>query len=775
MSVDTVLEQLRADPKYRDRIAHIEHLPARSAEYGELSYPLPEELAAYLEAKHIRLYRHQCQAIETIRHHKHLILTTPTASGKTLAFNLPVFERLMEEKKATALYLYPTKALSNDQRKAVRELEGFTGLDTAVAVYDGDTASHRRPEIRSHSRIILSNPYELHFILPWHYKWTTFLQHLQFVIIDEAHRYRGIFGSHIAYLIRRLRRICALYGASPQFVLASATLANPQEFGLRLTGLPCTLVDEDASPRGEKYFVLYNPYFDGKVDRSVHQETKEVFLACIKGGLQTLCFTGSRRLTELIAQWSREEFRPTLPSWADQITAYRAGYLPEERRGIENRLKEGMVRGVVSTNALELGVDIGSLDAVVISGFPGTLISTWQQAGRAGRGLRDSLAVLVGFQNPLDQYFMHHPTAVFSGSMEHAIIDQTNPYITSGHLLCAAAELPIQPERDRAFLGEGLSMLPALQDCYLVRQTARGWIYAGRGKAVDAVSLGALSTETFRVVDNGQTLETMDTPQAFREGHPGAVILHGGETYLVQDLDLDTKMVRVKAAEVDYYTEPIRSTELTVLGDERQFYYGDFSVHFGEVEVVEHYVSYRIIRRNTVIGNTPLDLPPLRFRTKALWFTVPDRMIRQIEEAEGEVDGGLHGAEHILIGVMPFFVMCDRWDLGGLSTPLHPSTGAPMIFIYDGCEGGIGLAEKACDLMGPILDTACSLVRDCPCEEGCPACIYSPKCGNDNQPLDKRSAGILLAALATTIKKSPHHNTTECTPPEILQNPTPSS
>jgi DEAD/DEAH box helicase domain-containing protein len=767
MSVNTVLEQLREDPKFRDRIAHVERLPPRDAQYGELTYPLPEELGAYLEAKRIRLYRHQCQAIEAIRKHEHIILTTATASGKTLAFNLPVLERLIGEGRATALYLYPTKALSNDQRKAIRELEGFTGLDTGAAVYDGDTSSHRRPNIRSHSRIILSNPYELHFILPWHYKWTTFLQNLQFVVIDEAHRYRGIFGSHIAYLIRRLRRICALYGASPQFILASATLANPQEFGLRLTGVPCTLIDEDASPRGEKHFVLYNPYFDGKVDRSAHQETKEVFLSCIKGGLQTLCFTGSRRLAELIAQWSREEFRPTLPSWADQITAYRAGYLPEERRAIENRLKDGMVRGVVSTNALELGVDIGSLDAVVISGFPGTLISTWQQAGRAGRGLKDSMAVLVGFQNPLDQYFMRHPTAFFSGSMEHAIVDQSNPYITTGHLLCAAAELPILPERDRTFLGDGIAMLPALQDCRLVRQTSRGWIYAGRGKAADAVSLGALSTDTFRVVDEGKTLETMDRSQAFREGHQGAVILHGGETYLVKELDLEAKVVRVKAAEVDYYTESIRSTDLTVIGDERQTHVSDFTLHFGEVEVVEHYIAYRIIRGNTVIGNAPLDLPPLRFRTRALWFTVPDRMIRKIEEQGGTVDGGLHGAEHVLIGVMPFFVMCDRWDLGGLSTPLHPSTGAPMIFIYDGCEGGIGLAEKACELIEPILDTATSLVRDCPCEDGCPSCIYSPKCGNDNQPLDKGSALILLEELSTTIKKGRGNNTIACTPPEI--------
>ncbi|MDD1673817.1 MAG: DEAD/DEAH box helicase [Methanomicrobiales archaeon] len=764
MSVTSVLDQLRLDHRFRDRIAHIEFLPPREARYGNLNPPLPEELEAYLSTKKIRLYVHQTRAIEAIRRKDHLILTTATASGKTLAFNLPIFERMIAEKAATALYLYPTKALTNDQQKAIRELEAFTGLHTGASVYDGDTAAHQRPEIRARSRIILSNPYELHYILPWHYKWSTFFRNLQFVVIDEAHRYRGIFGSHFAHLIRRLRRICNLYGSSPQFILASATLANPEEFGHRLTGVPCNLVDEDASPHGRKYFIFYNPYFDGKGDRSVLQETKEVFLSCIKGGLQTLCFTGSRRLTELISRWSRDEAMRTFPFYSNQIAAYRAGYLPEERRRIENRLKEGLIQGVVSTNALELGMNIGSLDAVIISGFPGTLISTWQQAGRSGRGVDDSLAMLIGFQNPLDQYFMQHPQAFFAGSMEHAIVDQTNPYIATGHLLCAAAELPIQPERDHPYLGDSLQMLPLLQDCHLIRETPRGWIYAGKGRAVDAVPLGTLSADTFRVMCEGTLLETMDKNQAFREGHQGAILFHKGETYLVRELDLEAKVIRVKEADVDYYTEALRSTDLTVLEEENEIFFSDFSLHFGEVEVVEQYTGYRIIRGNSVISHAFLDLPPLRFKTKALWFTLPERTIHRLENECGELDGGLHGAEHVLIGVMPFFVMCDRWDLGGLSAPHFPSTGAPTIFVYDGCEGGIGLTEKACEMIAPILETGYSLVRDCPCEEGCPACIYSPKCGNENHPLNKKGTCILLEDLSAIIQGERSTTTPECAP-----------
>jgi DEAD/DEAH box helicase domain-containing protein len=750
MSVSTVLEQIQNDPRFRERFAHAEILPARAAKYGTLSEPLPEVLEDYLNRNGIRLYTHQCAAIDAVRKRENLLLTTSTASGKTLAFHLPILERLMDDPNATALYLYPTKALANDQLKTLQAIERFGGLSTESAIYDGDTPGHRRAAIRARSRILLSNPYELHQILPWHHKWSGYLGHLQFVVIDEAHRYRGIFGSHIALLLRRLCRMSNHYGATPQWILASATLANPQEFSRKLTGASCQVLNEDGSPRGKRSFVLYNPYPNGEVDRSPHQETKELFLACIQGGLQTLCFTGSRRLAELVARWAREGNGHSLPGWEHRIAPYRAGFLPEERRLIEQQLKEGSLQGVVSTNALELGVDIGGMDAVIISGFPGTVISTWQQAGRAGRRAGDSLSILVGFQNPLDQYFMHHPQSFFSRPMEHAIVDETNPYITSGHLLCAAAELPVVAERDRQYFGETMNVtLRSLEQCHLVRETPRGWVYTGRGRAVDAVALGAISSCSFRVVCEGKLLETLDRSQAFREGHTGAVLLHGGETYLVKELNLEERVVRVRKAEVDYYTEPLRSVDLTIQSEEKRVWFGDILLSFGKVHVTEQYTGYRIIHRNGTVAREGLNLPPIQFETEAFWFTLPERVMASVAGRDG--GGGLHGMEHALIGMMPFHVMCDRWDIGGLSTPCFPSTGMPTVFVYDGCEGGIGLCEKGFDRFEPLVHTALELVQDCPCSEGCPSCIFSPKCGNENRPLDKDATRILLQEVYATL------------------------
>ncbi len=391
---------------------------------------------------------------------KSVIITTPTASGKTLAFNLPVFECLEKDPDTRALYLYPTKALSNDQLETLEQMAQFTGIPARPAIYDGDTPQSKRPAIRENSRIIISNPHELHQVLSWHAKWRPFFTNLKFIVIDEAHRYRGVFGSHIALLLRRLMRLCHFYGSEPQFILSTATLANPLEFAEKLTGVKFELVDEDGSPHGMKHFVLYNPFFDGIGERSTYQETKDLLVSCVKDQLQTLCFTGSRKMAELVTLWAREDARRSSARLAESISAYRAGYLPEERRVIEHQLKEGSMKGVVSTNALELGIDIGSLDAVIIAGYPGTMMSTRQQAGRAGRKGGESLAVLVAMANPLDQYFMHHPHHFFSRSHEHAIIDTENPYIVSGHLLCAAAELPLRDDTDRKYFGESYTEPP---------------------------------------------------------------------------------------------------------------------------------------------------------------------------------------------------------------------------------------------------------------------------------------------------------------------------
>src|SRR5512136_1666434 len=629
----------------------------------------------------------------------------------------------------------------------------FTGISARPAIYDGDTPQSKRAAIRENSRVIISNPHALHQVLSWHAKWRSFFSHLKYIVIDEAHRYRGVFGSHIAFLLRRLLRLCHFYGSFPQFIISTATLANPLEFAGKLTGLPFDLVNEDGSPHGRKQFVLYNPFYDGIGERSTYQETKDLLVSCVKDDLQTLCFTGSRKMAELVTIWAREDARLSSTRLAESISTYRAGYLPEERRIIERQLKSGSMRGVVSTNALELGIDIGSLDAIIIAGYPGTMMSTRQQAGRAGRQGDDSLAILVAFANPLDQYFMHHPQHFFSRSHEHAIIDTGNPYIVSGHLLCASAELPLRETSDQEYFGETFpELLAELASSDLIRKTSRGWVYSGRGRAADAVRLDGIPGSTFRILCHGRLLETMDRAQAYREAHKGAIMLHQGETYIVSEMDLETHTVRVTETDVDYYTQPLKKVDLSVLEILATRNIAGIRCAFGDVEVTELYTGYKIKRKDTIIGVEPLVLPPITFRTKAFWLIPAPETEQRIERLNRDLAGGLHGAEHAIIAMMPLHVMCDRWDIGGLSSPAFGEHGEPTIFVYDGYEGGIGLTEKAYEILPDLFLSSYELVRDCGCDDGCPSCIYSPKCGNDNQPLDKEAAILILSDLCNCQK-----------------------
>ncbi|MDH7593685.1 MAG: DEAD/DEAH box helicase [Methanomicrobiales archaeon] len=748
MALKDFIETLTSNPGFSDCIAHVESYPSKAGVKGTLARPLHPLLQEYLDMKGIELYRHQCEAIDALREGRHTIITTGTASGKTLAFTLPVFERILDVPSTRALFVYPAKALANDQLKAIQEIERYTGCMSKSAVYDGDTAQSKRAGIRNESSIVLTNPYELHHILPWHHRWGNFFRDLAFVVIDEAHRYRGVFGSNTALLIRRLRRICAHYGAAPTFVLSSATLANPLEFARKLTSLDFFSVDQDVSPRSERHFVLFNPYRNGSGSRNTYTAAKDLLVSSIGSGLQTLCFTSSRRMSELVARWALEDAARQKGTCGGSISCYRAGYLPEERRSLEEMLKRGMLRGLVSTNALELGIDIGTLDAVIMCGFPGTLISTWQQAGRAGRRGKGSISILVAYENPLDQYFMNHPSSFFGRPAEHAILDEGNPYILSGHILCAASELPLDIPRDRHYLGNGLEeSVLALAGEGLLRQSSHGWVYAGRGRATEAVSLESIASEHFGVLCEGRIIETMDRMQAFREAHPGAVLLHRGDTYLVQSLDLEERVIRVRRAEVDYHTEVVKRSDLRVREERERVMHGEFAISYGDVEVEESYVAYRIIQRGSVVKTEPLDLPAVRFETRACWLEIPERLVTLLIEQALELAGGLHGMEHAMIGIMPYHVLCDRWDIGGLSAVSFPSTRRASVFVYDGCEGGIGLSEKAFHLMDEILTSALELVRDCRCEGGCPSCIHSPKCGNDNRPLDRRATILLLESL----------------------------
>lgn len=745
MTVDSLLHALSEDAAYCRRIAATREFPRKPAEYGECQ--LHPSLAAYLSRKDIRLYRHQAAATRAAVNGENVILATSTASGKTLAFLLPVFEKLKQDPLSTALFIYPTKALANDQLKAVQDLEKESGIVVSPAIYDGDTSRDRRPGIRKSSRIILTNPHELHQILPWHHQWTTFLRGLSFIVIDETHRYRGVPGSHMAFLLRRLRRLCTYYGSDPCCILSSATLANPLEFAERLCGVPFTLVAEDGAPHGPRQFVLVNPFHEFHGERSLHHEVAGLIGECISHRVQTLAFTGSRKMAELVALWAREGMVRTRKGRPDDICSYRAGYLPEERRAIEDRLKSGDLRCVVSTNALELGIDIGSLDAVVIAGYPGTMMATWQQAGRAGRNGAASAAFLIAGGNPLDQYFMRHPDLFFGAPHESAIIDLANPYILSGQVLCAAAELPVTEQNIACFGQAADPAIGALIRERLISRTSRGLVYSGSRRPHELVSMGSISRDSFRVISEGRTLETLDRNQAFREAHQGAVLLHQGEQYLVDSMDIVHGIIRVSRTEVDYYTRPLKSVDIQIKRVLETEKLQDAPVSFGEVEVAERYYAYKIIRKDTLLGVEPLELPPLCFSTRALWFSPPPGTDERIRSEGYDSDGGLHGAEHAFIAMMPMYVLCDRWDIGGVSMPVHAETGGPVVFVYDGYEGGIGLSEKAYRLFNEIAANALLLVEECSCETGCPSCIFSPKCGNDNQPLDKKATVRVLRSL----------------------------
>jgi DEAD/DEAH box helicase domain-containing protein len=747
--IEDFIKSIKRMSSYKKQIAHLEIIPPQEANYGQLEKPLPENIQNCLLNRKIQLYSHQAEAINKARQGKNVVIVTPTASGKTLAFNIPVLEALIKNKNATALYLYPTKALTNDQLKVLREMEKEIGIEAYPNIYDGDTPQHQRANIRQNSKIILSNPYGLHQYLPWHFKWRTFFQNLKFIIIDEAHVYRGVFGSNVAMLLRRLTRICNYYGTDPQIILSSATIANPEEHAKRLTGKDFEIISTDGAPRGKKFFVFWNPPFidDTKTNRrSTHEETKDLLTLNVINKLQTLCFTTSRQMAELITRWTKEELHKRSPKLAESVTAYRAGYLPQERREIENKLKNKNLTGVVSTNALELGIDIGSLDAVIISGYPGTVISTWQQAGRAGRSKTDSLVTLVAFQNPLDQYFMKHPQDFFGRSHEQAIIDLHNQYISLGHIMCAASELPLT-ENDRKYFPELFKeSINALEQQNLVRNTPRGWVYSGTARPAEIVSLESISEKTVTVTCSGNILETVPLTKAYEEVHEGAVLLHQGETYISEELNLKSLTARVKKEDVNYHTETLKTVDVAIQKEYEQKQTG-VKIGIGELNITETYNGYLIMTYDKVLDEVPLCLPPLSFSTVGLWFTIPEEIRKEIEDKQLDFAGGLHAVEHAMIAISPMYAMCDRWDIGGLSTPMHPNTGQPSIFVYDGFEGGIGISETLYKKINDLWQKTLELINNCECTDGCPSCIYSPKCGNKNEPLDKKAASIILTKL----------------------------
>jgi len=700
------------------------------------------------------LYQHQAEAINHVRDGDNVVIATPTASGKTLAFNIPVLEALKRDPEACALYIYPMKALANDQLNTLKIMEKETGIKINPKIYDGDTPRRDRASIRENARIILTNPYGLHYYIPWHHLWKRFYENLKYIIVDESHSYRGVFGSHVALLFRRINRLCDHYGSSPQYIISSATIANPEEHSRKLTGQDFHIIKEDSSETGKKSFIFWNPPFldDGLTRRSTHQEARTLMSYCIQQGFQTLCFAKSRKMAELIAIWVKQSLNEVDPELAEAVHAYRAGYLPKERRKIERGLKQREISGVVTTNALELGINIGSLDCVILSGYPGTIISTWQQAGRAGRLIDDSMVFLVAFQNPLDQYFMNNPRDFFSRSPENAVINLENPYITRGHLMCAANEIPLSI-RDRKHFTKGLvDAVNELTKTHLIEKTDNGWIYSGKPRPEAKVKLNSISDETVKVYLGSKILETMDITQAYREAHEGAVLLHQGEPYKVTSFDPDRLEARIEETDEGYYTEALKTIDIYINEKITEQNHGIPS-GLAKVNVTEYYNEYRIMLYEKQIDRLPLDLPPLNFPSIAFWFTIPTNIASRITGAGLDLAGGIHAIEHAMIAVSPLHAMCDPRDLGGVSTPIHRDTGEPTIFVYDGYKGGICLAEKLYSLLPELLETTLNLIQGCKCKKGCPSCIYSSKCGNNNEPLDKQTAITILRELISEIKK----------------------
>ena len=744
--LEEFIDRIKTLPEYRKRICHIQHLPPKGSSYKETTHPLPEKLQNALKSLGInKLYSHQAEALDLIREGKNVAMVTPTASGKTLGFNLPVLEKILEDDKSKALYLFPTKALTQDQLKTIRELFGTVEADFKAEIYDGDTTPYRRSKIKKNlPNIIMSNPDMLHAaILAYHSSWADFFRRLKFVVVDEIHSYRGIFGCHVAHILRRLRRLCNYYGSNPQFILCSATVANPEELVEKLTGLEHEIIKESGAPGEGKYFILWNP------KDSPYSEATGLFNDCINYGLKTIVFTKARKITELIHNWSRERN----PEMANRISSYRAGYLPEERREIEKRLFQEDLMGVVSTSALEVGIDVGALDACILVGYPGSILSTWQRAGRVGREDRESLIIMIALEDALDQYFMKHPDDFFKRSYETAILDVDNSVILKSQLRCGASELSLTEKEENLF---GQRMIPSLKELTregkIFESGEGGQWYSREKRPQRKVSIRSIG-ETYAIVneESGNVIGTIEHPVVFRDCHQGAIYLHAGKEYLINKLDLETKTAVAREALVDYYTQPTTSEEVQILETLKEKRLGEIKVSLGRIKVSEKVISYerRRIRDQGKYDEHPLSLPPYIYETTGVWIEIPASLRERITRPGTDLLGGMHALEHALIAIFPLFALCDRWDLGGVSYLQHEQTGLATTFIHDAYPGGVGLSERAFQIISVLIKTTHKLVDSCRCEEGCPSCIHSPKCGSGNRPLDKEAALAILSNLTS--------------------------
>lgn len=744
------LSTLAEDEDVQASLIHVRELPPHVPALEPLPAEIPDLVRDRLALTGIAgLFPHQARGLEALAAGRNLVMATGTASGKTLVYNVAFAAEAVERATSTALYLFPTKALARDQLRAVRTLKL---PQVKAAVYDGDTPRAERPLIRKNANLVMTNPDMLHLsLLPDHARWADFFFRLSVVVVDEAHVCRGVFGSHVSMVLRRLRRLIAHYGGDPRWVLATATVGNPGELASRLTGLEFDAVVEADAPSGGKLFALWNPPITDEetgARRSALSEASWMLSRLAQEQIPAIGFARSRRAAELLAEFTRR----SLPAAdRDRVKAYRAGYLPEERRKLERQLQNGELLAVAATNALELGIDIGGLDAAVLTGYPGTRASMWQQAGRAGRRETGSLAVLIAQDDPLDQYLVQHPEDLFDRPAEAAVIDPSNPYVLEPHLLCAARERPLSPDELAFFGPSGVAAAERLVAAGDLAERRGLLHHRGAHDPHREVDVRAGAGQIFKIVieGTGELLGTVDEGRAYAQIHPGAVYLQQGEQYVVQELNLVDRVATVSPADPDFYTQARDVTDIEVVEALEQDTAADVAATFGTVRVTDQVVSYvkKLVSTNEVIEEIPLPLPPVTLETRAVWWTIPQTVIDRARVSARDLPGAVHAAEHAAIGLLPLVATCDRWDVGGVSTPMHPDTGSCTIFVYDGYPGGAGISERGYRSAGRWLTATLEAIIQCPCSKGCPSCVQSPKCGNGNEPLDKTAAASLLAAI----------------------------
>jgi DEAD/DEAH box helicase domain-containing protein len=744
MDASAFLKRLAAERFFSGQIAHVNRLPERPPVYQDVPGGLKGPVREALERLGIRrLYAHQAEAIGHIRDGRGVVIVTGTASGKTLCYTIPVVEAILDDPRATMLFIYPTKALAQDQLRALGNFQDpALGLEFMAGTYDGDTPTNLRRRIRDAANVVLTNPDMLHTgILPHHPRWNRFFTHLKYVVIDEVHAYRGIFGSHLANVMRRLRRICRHYGADPQFVASSATIANPREHAQRVCDTEMALVDNDGSPRGPRQFVLWNPpplkraasgsarsWRVGGDRRSPLGEAVHLLSLLVREGIQSIAFVRTRLAAELIFRDARERLRYTSRKLADAVHAYRGGYLPEERREIERRLAEKEILGVASTNALELGIDIGSLDACLLVGYPGTIASLWQQSGRAGRGADESVVFLLAENAPMDQYLMTHTEYLFQQSPEHAVVDPDNPHILIGHLKCAAAELPLSDAEAESFGPYALPVLELLEEDGVVSHIDGNWYWSSSEYPAATVNLRNIAGPVYTIQDEAEgerVIGTMDEISALSQLHDHAVYIHGADTYFVDRLDTEQKIAFVQRRDLDYYTQAVQSSQIRIDETEAERPWRGGRLACGDVTVTTETPMFKKIRFHSrdSLGWEQLELPPQLLETVAFWFVPPEDLAAQMKDEKQIVGEALIGIANVLVEIAPFFVMCDTQDIGTVVDSRN--LGADALFLHDRYPGGMGYARRCLEQFDQMIHTVADVIRDCSCPDGCPSCVGS--------------------------------------------------